>query len=118
MSCTLSPEELAYLRRVLEAARELAAETTYEEVLSETDDMALAKIERGRVEIEYDALISKLEKGVCPTAREKRMIREALDVFCTRRYRDMVKRMYPKLRMRWTRQDEQFTCTREWSPIG
>jgi hypothetical protein len=118
MSCTLSPEELSYLRRVLEAAKEAASETTFEEVLLETDNEYVAETERDRVEAEWDALIAKLERGVCPTAREKQMIRNALDVFCTRKYRDMVKRMYPKLRMRWTRQDEQFTCAREWSPIG
>jgi hypothetical protein len=117
MSCTLSPEELAYLRRVLEAAKRLWVETTFEEVLSETDREDIAGKEADKEEAEWDALIAKLERGVCPTAREKRMIRNALDVFCTRKYRDMVKRMYPKLRMRWTREDEQFICTREWSPI-
>jgi hypothetical protein len=92
--------------------KDVVYSTTYEEVLEETGNPDKAD-SIAETQVEYIAvLIDKLRFGACPTSWEKRIIRDALMNFCTSDQKDLVKGMFPKLRMRWTSSDEKYLCVK------
>ena len=116
MSCRLKPEELEKIASLLEAYRDKMARAVYEEALYllEEGERALEAVEK--LEKEVDSLIEKLRRGECPSISEKLHIRNAVYSFCTPDQRELVKEVYAKLRMRWTRQDEALACRMRASP--
>jgi hypothetical protein len=113
MSCKLDPEESRKLIEILGAHRDFVYDGIYEEVLEETGSEARAEAEAERWAEEVDRLLDKLYKGECPNRREKVLIRDALGAFCTKEQKELVKGIFPKLRMRWTKNDEKYLCTHE-----
>jgi hypothetical protein len=110
VSCRLDPKELEKFVRILSTHRDLVYDGIYEEVLEETGDEARAEAKAEKWAEEIDRLIDKLYRGECPNRREKVIIRSALLGLCTKEQKDMMKRAFPKLKMRWTRIDDWYLC--------
>jgi len=110
MSCTLSEAELKKLNEVLDRFAEVTRAIVYGDVLETTGNDAWAQSEADAAADEVATVVEKLYKGLCPTRQEKKIIRSALTNFCTKDQKQLVKKIFPKLKMLWTSLDEDYIC--------
>ena len=110
MSCRLEPEELEKIISLLESYRDKMAKATYEEALYLLEDKEKAVEAVERLEKEIDSLVEKLKRGECPSVIERIHIRNVAYSLCTPEQRELVKSVFSKLKMRWTRQDRELAC--------
>jgi len=112
MSCRLDPEELKKVMDLLERFRNIYYEEQYEWALQErkvTEEEAAKIAEEEAAKIDH--LFEKLKIGECPTSAEKELLKLVFaSSLCTREHREQIKKIYPKLRMRWTKWDEENVC--------
>jgi len=113
--CTLTSDELLFLTSTLNEYALWLADDIYHDVYDETGSEERARAARNGFLAEIEELTLKLERGECPGRREKVTIREALAAVCPKEKKDFVRRMFPKLKMRWTSNDETWICEMERS---
>jgi len=110
MSCKLDPKEIEKLESLLWELYERDVDYWVELAIDTYGTEEAGERAREVYERKITRLIDKLRRGECPTRDEKIMIREACLCCCTTDQKELVKNTFPKLKMRWTRDDEMHLC--------
>jgi len=110
MACRLDPKEIEKLEFLLNELYTWDVDYWVERAIDIWGTEEAGERAREWYERKIANLIDKLRRGECPTRSEKDMIREACLCCCTEDQKEMLKRIFPKLKMRWTRDDEAHLC--------
>jgi len=110
MSCKLDPEELKKLEELFDELYTWDVDYWVEQAVNKYGTWEAGERAAERYKRRLEELLEKLKRGECPSARDKITIREAVLCACTPDQKEMIKRIFKKLRMRWTAEDERTLC--------
>jgi len=111
MSCVLTDEELRYLEKLLGDLYKISHSEHIFMTMTEghlSPEAAMDVVRRFQASI--DRLLERLKRSECPTVAEKRHIRRAAWEWCEKENKELMKRIYSKLKMKWTAADEENAC--------